>query len=136
MKSDSTFTRFDSPAQNLAALEGGADAAYACVRKLRGVPLDKQHPTLTSGYHKAGNITTKFLCDTSAVNSAVPLRQLTVRECARVMGFPDEFVIPGEKSTNNEKRTRFYKQIGNAVCPPVIEAVTRGILRTKAFEAA
>jgi DNA (cytosine-5)-methyltransferase 1 len=53
-------------------------------------------------------------------------RFLTPRECARVMGFRDSFAIPHRQTALG--RSRFYRQIGNAVCPPVIEAVARQIL--------
>lgn len=43
------------------------------------------------------------------------LRQLTPRECARLQGFPDSFDL-------------VYKQIGNAVCVPMIEAVIKNLL--------
>lgn len=43
-------------------------------------------------------------------------RRLTPRECARLQGFPDEFVIPVSDA-------RAYKQFGNSVCIPMIEAV-------------
>ncbi len=39
-------------------------------------------------------------------------RRLTVRECARIQTFPDNFIFPCAASNA-------YKQIGNAV-PPVI----------------
>lgn len=45
-------------------------------------------------------------------------RKLTPRECARLQGFPDEFVIPVSDA-------RAYKQFGNSVCIPMIEAVAR-----------
>lgn len=38
------------------------------------------------------------------------LRRLTVRECARIQGFPDTFVFP-------VSATQAYKQIGNAIAP-------------------
>lgn len=41
-------------------------------------------------------------------------RKLTLKECVRVMGFPEGFKIP---VPNGEA----YKQIGNAVCIPVVE---------------
>ena len=40
------------------------------------------------------------------------LRRLTVRECARLQGFPDSFVFP-------VSATQAYRQIGNAI-PPVM----------------
>jgi DNA (cytosine-5)-methyltransferase 1 len=43
-------------------------------------------------------------------------RRLTPRECARLMGFPDDFEIPVSD-------TQAYKQFGNSVVVPVIEAV-------------
>lgn len=43
-------------------------------------------------------------------------RRLTPRECARLMGFPTSFKIPVSD-------TQAYKQFGNSVVVPVIEAV-------------
>jgi site-specific DNA-cytosine methylase len=45
-------------------------------------------------------------------------RRLTPRECARLMGFPDSFVIPVSD-------TRAYKQFGNSVVVPAIREVAR-----------
>lgn len=44
------------------------------------------------------------------------IRKLTPRECARLQGFPDNFVIP-------VSNTQAYKQFGNAVCVKVVEAL-------------
>jgi DNA (cytosine-5)-methyltransferase 1 len=49
-------------------------------------------------------------------------RRLTPRECARLMGFPDD--LPQVVSD-----TQAYRQFGNAVVPPVAHAVAREILR-------
>jgi DNA (cytosine-5)-methyltransferase 1 len=43
-------------------------------------------------------------------------RRLTPRECARLMGFPESFEIPVSD-------TQAYKQFGNSVVVPVVEAV-------------
>ena len=45
-------------------------------------------------------------------------RRLTPRECARLMGYGDEFRIPVSD-------TQAYKQFGNSVAVPVFEAVAR-----------
>lgn len=47
-------------------------------------------------------------------------RRLTPRECARLMGFPDWFEIPVSD-------TQAYKQFGNSVVVPVVEAVAKCI---------
>lgn len=43
-------------------------------------------------------------------------RRLTPRECARLMGFPDTYKIPVSD-------TQAYKQFGNSIVVPVVEAV-------------
>ena len=48
-------------------------------------------------------------------------RMLTPRECARLQGFPDSFVIPVAK-------TAAYKQFGNSVAVPVISAIAKKII--------
>ena len=47
-------------------------------------------------------------------------RRLTPRECARLMGFPDDYVIPVSD-------TRAYKQFGNSVVVPLFYAVAEFI---------
>ncbi len=49
-------------------------------------------------------------------------RRLTPRECARLQGFPDTFVIPVSD-------TQAYKQFGNSVVTPLIQAVGKNILK-------
>lgn len=53
-----------------------------------------------------------------------PPRRLTIRECARLMGFD-------EKYQNNQvvSDTQAYRQFGNAVVPKVVEAVGRQIVK-------
>lgn len=47
-------------------------------------------------------------------------RKLTPREAARLQGFPDDFSIPVSDA-------QAYKQFGNSVCVPVIEAIANRI---------
>jgi len=54
------------------------------------------------------------------------VRKLTINECFRIMGFPSDFVRP---SSIGEQ----YKQIGNSVCVPMIEAVANA-LKKQYFE--
>ena len=49
------------------------------------------------------------------------VRLMTPRECARLQGFPDSYILPSE----NEKQV--YKQIGNSVCVPVVERIVNNI---------
>lgn len=47
-------------------------------------------------------------------------RKLTPRECARLMGYPDDYIIPVSD-------TRAYKQFGNSVVVPLFHAVAEFI---------
>lgn len=49
-------------------------------------------------------------------------RRLTPRECARIQGFPDKFIIP---VSNNQA----YKQFGNSVAMPLIQAVGKNVVK-------
>jgi DNA (cytosine-5)-methyltransferase 1 len=47
-------------------------------------------------------------------------RRLTPRECMRLMGYPDDFQIPVSD-------TQAYRQAGNSVCVPVVNAIARAM---------
>lgn len=74
-----------------------------------GVPLDQAIRTVTTQDHWA-------LVDGDRY------RPLTVRENARAMGFPDDYVWP-EGVTRKQQITG----LGNAVCPPVATALVRAL---------
>jgi len=60
-----------------------------------------------------------------AVHSAgFGVRRLTPAECERLQGFPDNW-------TAGQSDTKRYKQLGNAVCVPVIEWLGRRIMQFK-----
>ena len=50
-------------------------------------------------------------------------RRLTPRECARLMGFPEDFRIP---VSDNQA----YRQFGNAVVVPVVKSIAREVVDT------
>lgn len=50
-------------------------------------------------------------------------RRLTPRECARLQGFPDEFLIP---VSDNQA----YRQFGNSVTVPLIQAVGKQVVKS------
>lgn len=52
------------------------------------------------------------------------VRKLTINECYRIMGFPDDF----KKHSNLIEQ---YKQIGNSVAIPVVSAIARSIIEQK-----
>jgi DNA (cytosine-5)-methyltransferase 1 len=76
---------------------------------------DDTSRTLSARYYKDGS---EILI--SQGNERNP-RRLTPRECARIMGFPEDFVIPVSD-------TQAYKQFGNSVAVPVVKAVASIII--------
>lgn len=67
--------------------------------------------TLVSTYHKIQRLTGTFV-----EGGETGLRLLSEKECKSIMGFPEDFVIP-------VSRTQMYRQMGNSVVIPVIEAI-------------
>ena len=73
--------------------------------------------TLSARYYKDGS---EILIDQGG---NIPPRKLTPRECARLQGFPEEFIIPVSD-------TRAYKQFGNSVAVPVVRAIAKNMINT------
>lgn len=72
--------------------------------------------TLSARYHKDGS---EILVDQGSGRNP---RRLTPRECARLMGFPDSFVLPDTVSD-----TQLYRQFGNSVAVPAVKAVAEAM---------
>jgi DNA (cytosine-5)-methyltransferase 1 len=95
--------------------------AYAAKHRAAGngfgfglVGRDDIARTLSARYYKDGS---EILVSRGARENP---RRLTPRECARLMGFPDSFLIPVSD-------TQAYKQFGNSVVVPVVAAVARAM---------
>jgi len=72
--------------------------------------------TLSARYYKDGS---EVLIPQRRKNP----RRLTPRECARLMGYPDNFKIVCSD-------TRMYKQFGNSVVVPVVQQIANSILES------
>jgi len=79
------------------------------------VDLDGITRTLSARYHKDGS---EILIPQHSKNP----RRLTPRECARLLGYPDSFIIPVSD-------TQAYKQFGNSVISPLVKAIGRNIIK-------
>lgn len=71
--------------------------------------------TLSARYYKDGS---EILIDQGSDKNP---RKLTPRECARLQGFPEEFIIAVSD-------TQAYKQFGNSVAVPVIRAIAEKMI--------
>jgi DNA (cytosine-5)-methyltransferase 1 len=82
-------------------------------------------PTIRSEHH--GNIEYRRLssehggCNKEELSQGLSERRLTVRECARIQTFPDDydFIIPASGGNKGVSASDAYKIIGNAV-PPLL----------------
>lgn len=89
------------------------------------VNLNGIAPTIRSEHH--GNIEFRRLSEKHGgknlieLKQGLPERRLTIRECARIQTFPDDydFVIPSANGKKGVSASEAYKIIGNAV-PPLL----------------
>lgn len=82
------------------------------------VDLDGISRTLSARYYKDGSEI--LIPQGDGINP----RRLTPRECARLMGYPDEYII------NKVSDVQAYRQCGNSVVVPLITAVSEQLVKT------
>lgn len=94
---------------------------YAAKHRAKGngfgygmAPLDGVTRTLSARYYKDGS---EVLIPQAGKNP----RRLTPRECARLQGFPESFVIPVSD-------TQAYRQFGNSVAVPLMAEVAKALV--------
>lgn len=75
--------------------------------------------TISARYYKDGS---EILIDQTKLNKNP--RKLTPRECARLQGFPEGFLV------NAVSQGQIYKQFGNSVCVNVVRAVAQQMRNT------
>ena len=96
---------------------------YAAKHKAQGngfgfglTDLEGISRTISARYYKDGS---EILIPQKGINP----RRLTPRECARLQGFPNDFIIP---VSDNQA----YKQFGNSVTVPLIQAVGKQLVKS------
>ena len=95
---------------------------YAAKHKAKGngfgfglTDIDGISRTLSARYYKDGS---EILIPQNGINP----RRLIPRECARLQGFPDNFIIP---VSDNQA----YRQFGNSVVMPLMNAVAKQVIK-------
>ncbi|MFA6963641.1 MAG: DNA (cytosine-5-)-methyltransferase [Patescibacteria group bacterium] len=83
--------------------------------KLVNEKSDIHVKTLVASYHKIQRLTGTFVED-----GPTGIRLFTQNECKAIMGFPEDFVVP-------VSRTQMYRQFGNSVAVPAVQAVAESI---------
>jgi DNA (cytosine-5)-methyltransferase 1 len=73
--------------------------------------------TLSARYHKDGS---EILISQGKGKNP---RRLTPRECAKLMGYPEDFIIPVSD-------TQAYRQFGNSVVVPVVEKIAKAVVES------
>ena len=73
-------------------------------------------PTLTANMGTGGH-------NVPIIKDKKGIRKLTPLECFRIQGFPKDYTLP------NISDSALYKQAGNSVSVPVLEAVARQIMK-------
>lgn len=91
--------------------QGWDDVSKTIVANPRHMPLHPMSPALKKLEHNVWEF-----------ESAAPARRFSYREAARLQGFADDFTFPDTPLGSLDMR---YKVAGNAVPPPLFEAVAR-----------
>jgi site-specific DNA-cytosine methylase len=121
------------PAADRAALLAGAEAvteqeeATAAEAAARVLPRPAGNAGRTAAAAAPAAAAAAAGCGTPVEVVEVPYRFFTPRECARLQGFPDSYVLSAADGSVPE--TVQYTAVGNAVAPPVIEAIARALLK-------
>ena len=91
------------------------DSIYRVYHESIKCTQNRMCPTLTASMGTRAN-------QVHLVRDNFGIRKLTIGECLRFQGFPEEFRFPNTITLNDA-----YKQIGNSVCVPVIQRIASNI---------
>jgi DNA (cytosine-5)-methyltransferase 1 len=85
--------------------------------------LSRVHKQPNRIYSSEGNHPTIPSTETSGrywIHNENIVRKLTIDECYRFMGFPEDFIKLNPK-------TKLYERIGNSICVPMVESIANEI---------
>lgn len=104
------------------AYEGDGVNISSRMKYQRGNVQKESIQTLTTsgGNDRGVVLKSKLLFD------GLRIRKLTPKECWRLMGFDDEDY---EKASKVNSNTQLYKQAGNSICVPVLEAILKELIK-------
>ena len=97
----------------------GGDQEPKIIQRARGYNKGGAHqlsPTLSSHHWQENHFV--------SLPQRFRIRKLTPRECWRLQGFPDWAFDKAQAVNSN---SQLYKQAGNSVTVPVIEAIVKGL---------
>lgn len=127
-----------SPCQdlNIAGKRAGLAGEFAVVRvtlsQTGGMGFWPQVRELLNrfcGYNLADNeCLVLIIGDVGYYITDITLRMLTPRELYNAMGFPPDYIIDHDYMGNAYGKTKQVARCGNAVCPPMAEAMVRANL--------
>ena len=97
---------------------------------------DLKEPMIYDDRDKGWGVKITDICSTQRAMRAgikciypdLRIRKLTPKECWRLMGFDDSDY---EKAAQVNSNTQCYKQAGNSICVPVLEAILRELLKNE-----
>ena len=106
------------------------------VRKIHGKAFcqraifdtQEKAPTLISSYRKTNSMTTKYIMEEADGTTRRVPRFLMPREILALQGFPKWIAVPSAGDSEVD-HAHFYKAMGNAVCPPLIERIGQELVR-------
>lgn len=89
--------------------------------------LDKPSPAVTArdqkgARHQKFDPSRSPMTAADATWRAAGIRRLTWRECAKLQSFPDDHPFQGKTKKS------LYRQVGNAVCPPISEVLGKAVI--------
>lgn len=111
---DDLWNKLDDPSINKHSSKDYSKAKFYPGRKMQGNrKIEANKPSMTIRAEHHGNIEGHYKTNNPEnPEDMLGWRRLSVRECARLQSFPDNFIFPCSTS-------QAYRQIGNAV-PPIL----------------
>lgn len=132
LKAENILDYDDIPQEDLSVLRLANDTMKRLLDCGRWRPHSLAWPnkscdTITSHYGNAVGRGESQLVPCHAPNHP---RRFSARECARLMGFPNSYILIPQKQNQGRMAyfKQFYRMFGNAVCPPLIAALAGCVL--------